>query len=61
MTPIVELRGVRAAYGPIEVLHGVDLELLPGEVLAILGPNGAGKTTTLDRQLGLEPTAGVAR
>ena len=58
MTPIVELRGVRAAYGPIEVLHGVDLELLPGEVLAILGPNGAGKTTTLDVLAGLHPLSG---
>ena len=57
-TPLVELRGVRAAYGPIEVLHGVDLALMPGEVLAVLGPNGAGKTTTLNVLAGLHPLSG---
>ena len=56
--PIVELRGVRAAYGTIEVLHGVDLALLPGEVLAVLGPNGAGKTTTLEVLAGLHSLTG---
>jgi branched-chain amino acid transport system ATP-binding protein len=53
--PLVELRGVRAAYGPIEVLHGVDLTLYPGEVMAVLGPNGAGKTTTLKVLARLHP------
>jgi branched-chain amino acid transport system ATP-binding protein len=53
--PLVELRDVRAAYGPIEVLHGVDLTLRPGEVLAVLGPNGAGKTTMLNVLAGLHP------
>ena len=57
-TPLVELRGVRAAYGPIEVLHGVDLALMPGEVLAVLGPNGAGKTTALNVLAGLHPLSG---
>jgi branched-chain amino acid transport system ATP-binding protein len=56
--PLVELRGVRAAYGTIEVLHGVDLALRPGEVLAVLGPNGAGKTTTLEVLAGLHPLTG---
>ncbi len=45
--PMLELRGVRAGYGRIEVLHGVDLSLPAGTVLALLGPNGAGKSTTL--------------
>jgi branched-chain amino acid transport system ATP-binding protein len=45
--PALELVGVKAAYGRIEVLHGVDLVVPPGSVFAILGPNGAGKTTTL--------------
>ena len=45
--PLLALRGVRAGYDGIEVLHGVDLAVAPGEVLAVLGPNGAGKTTTL--------------
>ncbi|HVX22849.1 MAG TPA: ABC transporter ATP-binding protein [Acidimicrobiales bacterium] len=57
--PVVELRGVRAAYGRIEVLHGVDLAVRPGEVLALLGPNGAGKSTTLKVASGqLGPTQG---
>ncbi|MEO6988825.1 MAG: ABC transporter ATP-binding protein [Aquihabitans sp.] len=43
----LELRGIHAAYGRIEVLHGVDLVVPHGEVVALLGPNGAGKSTTL--------------
>ena len=45
--PLLELSGVHASYGNIEVLHGVDLALASGAVLALLGPNGAGKSTTL--------------
>jgi branched-chain amino acid transport system ATP-binding protein len=57
--PLLELRGVRAAYGRIEVLHGVDLVLPEGSVFALLGPNGAGKTTTLSVCSGLMvPTGG---
>ncbi|WP_419919946.1 ABC transporter ATP-binding protein [Candidatus Poriferisocius sp.] len=47
VTPLLELIGIRAGYGTIDVLHGVDLKVLPGTVYALLGPNGAGKTTTL--------------
>jgi len=46
-SPILELANVRAAYGKIEVLHGVDLVVPEGSVVALLGPNGGGKTTTL--------------
>jgi len=54
------LRGVRAAYGIIDVLHDVDLTLPPGHVFALLGPNGAGKSTTLRVACGLlRPTAGT--
>ena len=57
--PLVELRDIRAAYGGIEVLHGVDLEIPAGKVVALLGPNGAGKSTTLNVLCGLmAPTAG---
>src|SRR5580698_5293909 len=58
-TPILELRRVHAAYGQIEVLHGIDLEVQDGSVLALLGPNGAGKSTALKVASGqMEPTSG---
>jgi branched-chain amino acid transport system ATP-binding protein len=45
--PALQLIDVRAAYGRIEVLHGVSLTVPAGSLFALLGPNGAGKTTTL--------------
>jgi branched-chain amino acid transport system ATP-binding protein len=58
--PLLELRGVRAAYGQVEVLHGVDLVVPGGALVAVLGPNGAGKTTTLRVVSGLlAPTGGA--
>jgi branched-chain amino acid transport system ATP-binding protein len=56
--PLIELRGLRAGYGAIEVLHGVDLAVPAGSVTALLGPNGAGKTTTLRTLAGLHPSTG---
>jgi branched-chain amino acid transport system ATP-binding protein len=50
---LLELRGVRAAYDQIEVLHGVDLVVPAGSVVTVLGPNGAGKTTMLHVIAGL--------
>jgi ABC-2 type transport system ATP-binding protein len=44
----VEVSGLRKAYGPREVLRGVELSVETGEVFALLGPNGAGKTTTVE-------------
>jgi branched-chain amino acid transport system ATP-binding protein len=46
-SPAVELIGLKAGYGRIEVVHGIDLVVPPASIVAILGPNGAGKTTTL--------------
>jgi ABC-type branched-subunit amino acid transport system ATPase component len=43
--PLLELRGVEAGYGSIQILHGVSLHVNPGEVVAVIGPNGAGKST----------------
>jgi branched-chain amino acid transport system ATP-binding protein len=45
--PVLEVEGLRAGYGPIEVLHGVDLAVGAGEIAVVLGANGAGKTTTM--------------
>jgi len=56
---VLEIAGLRAAYGPIEALRGVDLEVRAGELVCLLGANGAGKSTTLRTISGLlRPAAG---
>jgi branched-chain amino acid transport system ATP-binding protein len=58
--PLLELRGIRAGYGGVEALHGIDLVVRGGTIVAVLGPNGAGKTTMLRVISGLvQPTAGA--
>ena len=60
VAPIQQLSAVRAGYGRIDVLHGIDLEVHPGEVFALLGPNGAGKSTTLGVASGqIVPSSGA--
>ena len=44
-SPILSLRNIRKSFGPIQVLHGIDLDIHAGEVVALLGENGAGKST----------------
>ena len=51
--PLLELRDVSAAYGSIQILHGVSLHVNPGEIVAVIGPNGAGKSTTFKVIMGL--------
>jgi branched-chain amino acid transport system ATP-binding protein len=46
-TPLLAIRGLRAAYGKIEALKGVDLDIKPGEIVALIGANGAGKSTLM--------------
>jgi branched-chain amino acid transport system ATP-binding protein len=59
---ILELRDIRAGYGPIEVVHGVSLDVPAGSVVALLGPNGGGKTTLISVCAGtLAPTNGEVR
>jgi branched-chain amino acid transport system ATP-binding protein len=53
--PLLELVGVRSGYGSIEVLHGVDLVVPKGALVALLGPNGGGKSTTLRVCSGMLP------
>jgi iron(III) transport system ATP-binding protein len=51
----LRLSGIRHAFGPREVLRGIDLAVRPGEILCLLGPSGDGKTTVLRLIAGLEP------
>ena len=56
---MLELQELRAAYGPVEALRGVDLEVRAGELVCLLGANGAGKSSTLRAISGLvRPTRG---
>ncbi len=52
---MLEVRGLRAAYGRIPILYGIDLEIAAGEVVGILGHNGMGKTTLMKTLIGLVP------
>ncbi|MER8187888.1 ATP-binding cassette domain-containing protein [Kitasatospora sp. NPDC094015] len=62
MSAAAELRGVRARYGLLEALHGVDLAFPAGRVTVLLGRNGAGRSTVLHALAGtLRPTAGQVR
>ncbi len=62
MTPVIEMRDVRLAFGRKAVLRGVDLSMPAGETFAFLGRNGQGKTTTIRTLLGLlRPGAGHVR
>ena len=45
--PLLRVQGLRCAFGQAEVLHGVHLEVHPGEIVSLIGANGAGKSTTL--------------
>ena len=56
---MLRLEGLRAAYGPVEALRGIDLEVRAGELVCLLGANGAGKSSALRAISGLvRPTAG---
>ena len=60
MTPRVALRGLSKSFGTLEVLHDVNLEIAPGEVVCVIGPSGSGKSTML-RCINLleQPTSGT--
>ncbi len=54
---MLEVRGLRANYGRIPILNGIDFDVSEGEVVGILGHNGMGKTTLMRALMGLIPTA----
>ena len=59
---MLQVDGLRSAYGRIEVLHGIDLRVEAGEIVTLVGANGAGKTTLLKCLSGTQPvTAGTIR
>ncbi len=55
---LLETHGLHATYGEIEALHGIDLSIEKGAIVALLGANGAGKTSTLRAITGMVKTAG---
>jgi branched-chain amino acid transport system ATP-binding protein len=50
---LLQIKDLYSGYGKMEVLHGVNLEIAEGEIVAVLGPNGAGKTTLLNSVFGI--------
>ncbi len=58
MAPIVDITGLRKSFGTNEVLKGIDLQVAPGEVIAIIGKSGSGKSTLLRCINGLETFQG---
>jgi D-xylose transport system ATP-binding protein len=53
--PLLELRGVDKSFGAVQVLHGVNLKVNPGQVTALVGDNGAGKSTLVKTIAGIYP------
>ncbi len=58
-TPLIRIDRIHTYYGKSHILHGVSLDVMPGEVVGLLGRNGVGKSTTLKTVMGLvQPTEG---
>ena len=54
--PLLEVDGIETCYGLSQVLFGMSLKVLPGEIVALMGRNGMGKTTTIRSIMGLTPS-----
>ncbi len=59
--PLLEVADLHVAYGQVEAVRGVGLELAAGVIVSVIGPNGAGKTTLLAAVMGLLPSKGTLR
>lgn len=55
--PVLRARDIVSGYGAVQILKGVSVDLLPGEIVTIIGPNGAGKSTLLKAIFGLLPVS----
>ncbi len=55
---VLEIKGLTSHYGRIQALHGVDIEVREGQLVALVGANGAGKTTLLRTLSGVQPASG---
>ncbi|MEX2518121.1 MAG: amidase [Paracoccaceae bacterium] len=58
MSALLEVKGLRAGYGKVPILHGIDLHVAEGEILGVLGHNGMGKSTLLKTLMGIVPASG---
>jgi branched-chain amino acid transport system ATP-binding protein len=58
---MLQVEGLTVGYGKVPVVHGIDLNVAAGELVALLGPNGAGKTTTMLALGGVLPSTGEMR
>ena len=53
MSLLLDVQGLSAAYGKVEALHGININVQRGKIVTVIGPNGAGKTTLLAVLMGL--------